>query len=384
MDFSLAAEHRMIREMAAEFAREQVAPRAEEMERTGDYPYDIMAQMGRLGMMGLPFPEKYGGSGGDWLGTMICIEEISRGDVTLGAMLDVTTTVVGQELYTFGTEEQKRKWLVPLARGEKIGAFGLTEPDCGSDAGAVRTRAETDGQQWVINGSKMFVTNIGFDNASLVIVAARVKRADGEVISTFIVPTDAPGFSLGKRLDKLGWHASATHEVILEDCRIPKENLLGDPNRGLGQHLSVLESGRISIAAMSVGVAQACLDEALKYAHQRNAFGRPIYDFQAVQFKIADMAVALELARNQYRKAAWLKDQGREHTFETCAAKLFAADMAEKAASEAVQIHGGYGYMNEYSVARYYRQAKILQIVEGTSEVMRVIIGRLLTNQVDR
>jgi alkylation response protein AidB-like acyl-CoA dehydrogenase len=378
MSFDLTLEQRMIRDMAREFAREVIAPRAEEMERTGEYPYDIIAQMAELGMMGIPFPEEYGGSGGDWVGTMLCIEEISRGDITLGIMLDVTTGVAGQEIYAFGTEEQKQKWLVPLARGTEIGAFGLIEPDSGSDAGSLRTTAVPEGDEWVLNGTKQFVTNIGLDNASIILVAAKALRERGKVISTFIVPKTAPGFTLGERYRKLSWHASATHEVLLENCRIPRENLLGNPNRGFAQHLAVLETGRICVAAASVGLAQACLDHALRYAKERNQFGRPIFNFQAVQFKLADMAAGIELARNQYLKAAWLKDQGRSHTFETAVAKLFASEMAEKAASDALQIHGGYGYMEEYPVSRYYAGAKLLQIVEGTSEVQRLIIGRML------
>lgn len=379
MDWDLNEEHRLIRQTAREFAREVVAPGAIEREQTGEYPYDIIAQMAELGMMGLPFPEKYGGAGGDWVGTMICIEEISRADVTLGALLDVTVTVAGQEVLAFGTEEQKRKYLIPLARGKEIGAFGLTEPDAGSDAGSIRTTAVLEGDEWVLNGTKMFITNIGLDNATVMMTAARINLNGQETIATFIVPKDSPGFSLGKRLKKMGWAASATHEVILEDCRIPAENLLGDPSKGFSQHLSVLEAGRISIAAMSVGLAQACLDESLKYARDRRAFGRPIFDFQGVGFKLADMAVNIELARNQYLKAAWLKDMGRSHTFETTAAKLFASEVAEKAASDAVQIHGGYGYMEEFPVCQYFKQCKVLQIVEGTSEIHRLIISRLLS-----
>ncbi|RLB33217.1 MAG: acyl-CoA dehydrogenase [Deltaproteobacteria bacterium] len=382
MNFDLTDEHKMIRDMARDFADEVIAPRAEEMERTGEYPYDIMTQMGELGIMGIPFAEEYGGSGGDWVGMHVCIEEISRGDLTLGALLDVTTSVAGQEIYAFGTEEQKKKWLTPIAKGEKIGAFALTEPDSGSDAGALRTKAILEGDEWVLNGTKQFVTNIGLDNASVVLVAAiSDKNENGNVISTFIVPKNAPGFRLGKRYEKMAWRAAATHEVILEDCRIPKNNLLGDPSRGFAQHLAVLETGRISIGAISVGVAQACLDQSLRYAQERTQFGQPIFNFQAVQFKLADMAVSIELARNQYLKAAWLKDQGRKHTFEATVAKLFASEILEKVASDAVQIHGGYGYMAEYPVSRYYAGAKLLQIVEGTSEVQRMILGRMLASQ---
>jgi alkylation response protein AidB-like acyl-CoA dehydrogenase len=380
MDLDLTDEHKMIRDMARDFSDEVIAPRAEDMERTGEPPYDIIAQMAELGMMGIPFSEEYGGSGGDWVGTHVCIEEISRGDLTLGALLDVTTSVVGQEMDVFGTEEQKKKWLVPIARGKEIGAFALTEPDSGSDAGALRTKAVPEGDEWILNGTKQFVTNIGLDNASVVLVAAiSGKNEKGNIISTFIVPKSAPGFQLGKKYEKMTWRASATHEVILEDFRLPKKNLLGDPNRGFAQHLAVLETGRISIAAVSVGVAQACLDQSLRYAQERTQFGKPIFDFQTIQFKLADMAISIELARNQYLKAAWLKDRKRKHTFEATIAKVFASEMLEKVASDAVQIHGGYGYMVEYPVSRYYQGAKLLQIVEGTSEVQRMILGRMLS-----
>jgi len=379
MNFELTKEQEMIRKEVRKFARTEIAPRAEEMERTGEYPYDIMSKMADLGLMGIPFPEEFGGGGGDWVGMHICIEEISRADATLGTMLDVTTSVVGQEINAFGTEEQKRKYLVPIASGETIGAFGLTEPDSGSDAGSLTTTAVRDGDAWVLNGTKQFITNIGLKTASIVLIAARTDEGN---ISAFIVPKDSPGFSLGKRYDKMSWKASATHEIILKDCRIPAENLLGDPRKGFGQHLAALETGRISIAAVAVGLAQACLDEALAWAKGRKQFGRPIFDFQGIQFKLSDMAVAIELARNLYLKAAWLKDRGKKHAFEASAAKLFASEMAERCASDALQIHGGYGYMDEYPVSRYYKGAKLLQIVEGTSEVQRLIIARLLNERV--
>ena len=380
MDFDLKEEHRMIRDMTREFTEKVIKPRAEEMDRTGEYPYEVIAQMAELGMMGIPFPEEWGGSGGDWVGMHLCIEEISRGDVTLGALLEVTSCVVAQELNVFGTDEQKHKWLIPMAEGREIGAFGMTEPLAGSDAGAVRTTAWLEGEEWVLNGTKRFITNIGLENASLVIVTANTgdSRASKKTISTFIVPKGTPGFVLGKRHRKIAWSASATNDVILEDCRIPRDNVLGDPSRGFAQHLQVLETGRISIGAVCVGVAQACLDESLRYAKERVQFGRAISKFQGVQFKLADMAVNIELARNQYMKAAWLKDQGRRHAFEATVCKLFASEMLERVASDAVQIHGGYGYMEEYPVSRYYKGAKLLQIVEGTSEVQRVVLGRLM------
>jgi len=385
MDFDLTKEQKMIRDEVRNFARQEIAPRAEEMEKTGEYPYDIMGKMAELGLMGIPFPEEYGGMGGDWVSTHLCIEELSRADMTLGVLLDVTTSVVGQELFVFGTEEQKKKWLVPLAEGKKIGAFGLTEADSGSDAAALSTTAELKGDEWVLNGTKQFVTNIGFKHASLILVAAKVGMKNGKnIVATFIVPKDAPGFKVGAKYAKMALQPSATHEVILSDCRIPEENLLGDFDRGFAQHLAVLETGRISVAAIAVGVAQACFDEALKYAGGRVQFGKPIFNFQGIQFKLADMAVAIELARNQYLKAAWLKDNGRSHTFETVAAKLYASEMAEKVASDALQIHGGYGYMDEYPISRYYKSIKLLQIVEGTSEVQRMLIGRYLAGKMGK
>ncbi len=379
MDFDLTKEQKMIQKEVRHFAKTKIAPRSEELEETGEYPYDLLEEMAELGLMGIPFPEEYGGMGSDWVSMHICIEEISRADLTLGALLDVTTSVVGQEIFAFGTEEQKKQFLVPIAEGKKIGAFGLTEPDSGSDAGALLTTAVLEGDEWVLNGTKQFVTNIGLDNASLIIAAALAKDSKGkEIVSTFIVPKGVPGFQLSTRYKKMAWKGSATHEVIFKDCRIPKENLLGDPDRGFAQHLTVLETGRISIGAVAVGCAQACLDESLIYAKGRKQFGRPIFDFQAVNFKLADMSVAIEMARTAYLKAAWLKDQGRAHTFEAAVAKLYGSEMAEKVASDAVQIHGGYGYMDEYAVSRYYKGVKLLQIVEGTSEVQRMVLARLL------
>ncbi|MFZ1984299.1 MAG: acyl-CoA dehydrogenase family protein, partial [Desulfatitalea sp.] len=355
MDFDLTKEQAMIKKEVRHFAQQEIAPRAGEMERTGEYPYDIMEKMAKLGLMGIPFPEINGGTGGDWVSMHLCIEEISRYDSGLGALLDVTTSVVGQEIAVFGSDEQKRKWLVPIAQGEKIGAFGLTEPDSGSDAAALQTTAELENDEWVLNGTKQFISCIGLNNASMVIVAARVKGGDSnDTIATFIVPKDSPGFSLGHKYKKMAWNSFATHEVVMSDCKVPKENLLGDPKRGFAQHLAVLETGRISVAAVAVGVAQSCFDEALKYAQQRKQFGRPICDFQAIQFKLADMAVSIELARNLYLKAAWLKDKGRQHSFEASAAKLYATEMAEKVASDALQIHGGNGLMEDYPISRYY------------------------------
>lgn len=380
MRFDLTEEQKLIKKMCREFADDVIVPRSEEFDRTGEYPYDIIKQMTELGMMGIPFAEEYGGSGGDWVGMNICIEEISRGDLALGLMLDVTTSIVGQELYVLGTEEQKKKWLIPIAKGHEVGAFGLTEPDAGSDAGATKTTAVLDGDEWVINGTKQFITNIGLENASIVIITARCAGPeDGRgSINTFIVPKGTPGFTVGKKYDKLGCMSSATNEIVFENCRVSKGHLLGQQGKGFSQHLAVLDSGRISVGAASVGLSQACYEAALNQARQRTQFGRPIYSFQAIAFKIADMAMNIELARNMYMKAAWLKDNNLPYTLEASYAKLFASEVAEKIASDALQIHGGYGYMNEYPVSRYYRSAKLLQIVEGTSEIQRLVISRSL------
>jgi len=381
MDFQLTEEQEMIRRMSKEFSDKVIAPRAKELDESGRPPYDIIAQMSELGMMGIPFPEKYGGSGGDWVSQMLCVEELSRGDVSLGTLLDVTS-IVAQELYEFGTEEQKHRWLIPIAQGKEIGAFGLTEPEAGSDAVATQSTAVLEGDKWVINGTKQFISNIGYDNASIVIMTAQcpqLKREDGKnVINTFIIPKGTPNFTVGTHWDKIGLRSYPTNELLFQDCRIPKDYLLGKEGRGFAQHLQVLETGRIFVAAVCVGLAQACFDAALPYAKQRHQFGQPIYNFQAISFRLADMAMNIELARLMYMKAAWLKDRGLPHTLEASYAKLFASEMAERAASNALQIHGGYGYMNDYPVSRYYKNAKIFQIVEGTSEVQRYVISRNL------
>ncbi len=379
MDFAFSEEQLMIRDMCRNFANEVIAPRAEEMDRTGQYPYDIMEQMGGLGIMGIPFAEEYGGGGGDWVSMAMCIEEISRGDVGLGVMLDVTA-MCAHEIDSFGTKEQRDKWLSPLVKGTEIGAFALTEPDTGSDAASICCAAARDGDQWVLNGAKQFITNIGLDNGSVVVVAA-ISGRDSQgrgIVDTFIVPKGTPGCTVGKSYDKIGLHSSSTHELIFEDCRVRNANRLGESGRGLAQHLAALQTGRIAIAACSVGLAQACMEAALAYSRERVQFGKPIIEYQGVSFKLADMAVAVELARLMYLKAAWLKDRGLPYTFEASAAKLYASEMVERVASDAVQVHGGYGYMSDYAVSRYYRQAKVLQIVEGTSEVQRIVITRNL------
>lgn len=379
MDFELAEGQKMIRGMCREFTSEVIAPRAAEVDETGKYLNEIIDQMADLGMMGIPFPEEYGGGSGDWVSMTLCVEEISRADAGLGVMLDVTS-MCAHEIELFGTEEQKREWLVPLARGKGIGGFALTEPEAGSDAAAISCRAVLDNDEWVINGTKQFISNVGLDNSSIAIVAAvsgKNKQGKG-IIDTFIVPMGTPGFTVTGRFDKMGLHSLSTKELIFEDCRIPRDYLLGEEGRGLAQHLAALQTGRICIAACSVGLAQACLDASLPYARQRIQFGRPIIDFQGISFKLADMAVAIELGRLMYLKAAWLKDNNLPFAFEAASAKLFASEMAEKVASDAVTIHGGYGFMSDYAVSRYYRQVKAMQIMEGTSEVQRIVIVRNL------
>ncbi len=378
MNFQLTEEQQMIRDMAAKFSDDVIAPRAEEMVKIHDYPYDITGQMSDLGMMGIPFPEKYGGSGGDWIGQCLCIEEISRGDAGLGALLDVTVCDVANELCEFGTEEQKQKWLVPMAQGKTIGAFGLTEPQAGSDASATKTTAVLDGDAWVINGTKQFISNISHKDASLSIITAITRGKDKNVLNTFIAPIGTPGFNLGQEYDKIAFHHFPTYELVFEDCRISKDLFLGEEGKGFAQHMTVLAVGRIGVGAVCVGMGQACLNASLKYAKERVQFGKPIFSFQGVSFKLADMAMNIELARNMYLKAAWLRDNNMPYNVAASYAKLFASTNLERIASDAFQIHGGYGFMKEYAVSRYYMGAKIMQIIEGTNEVQRMIISRSL------
>ncbi|MDP2228006.1 MAG: acyl-CoA dehydrogenase family protein [Moraxellaceae bacterium] len=378
MNFDLDESHRIILATAQRFAREVITPRAHELATSTEVPYDLIAKMGEVGFMGIPFAPEYGGGGGDWVSLHLVIEAISRADMGLGTLIDVTTSVVTQEIDRFGTEAQKQKWLPDLCAGKTIGAFALTEPHSGSDAGALRTRAVFEDGGWVLNGRKQFITNVALDNCPLVVVAARAEIEGQDRIVTFIAPKSSPGFIVGRSYHKIAFASGATNELVFENCRLGADSLLGDPRRGFAQHLSVLETGRISIAAACVGGAQACLDHALAYARERVQFGKPIFAFQATQFKLCDMAVKIEMARTLYLKAAWLKDQGRPHTFEAASAKLYASEILEQCASDAVQIFGGNGLMEDYPVASIYRASKIMQIVEGTSEVQRLIIGRLL------
>lgn len=374
MDFDLTGEQEEFRRAVGEFAREVIAPAVEEFDREERFPLEIVRQMGELGLFGLPFPERYGGLGGDFLTFCLCLEEIARVDSSVAITLEAAVGLGANPIYRFGTEEQRERWLVPMARGQVLGAFALTEAGGGTDAHAVRTTARLDDATWVIDGSKAFITNSGTQISEVCVVAARTG-APGE-ISNILVPADARGFSVGRSFRKVGWRASDTHDLSFSDCRVPQENLLGERGRGYAQFLEVIDDGRIAIAALAVGLARGCLEESVAYAKEREAFGRPIGSFEGLQFKMADMRVAVETARLAYLRAAWLKDHGRSYKAEAAIAKLYASEIAVSSARDAVQIHGGYGFIEESPVARFYRDAKVLEIGEGTSEIQRVLIAR--------
>lgn len=374
MHFDLTAEQTMIRDLIHEFAQSEVAPGAIERDRTGAFPTEIFAKLAKLGLMGLPFPEQYGGGGADTISFAIVVEELSRACASTGITYSAHISLGGAPLDRFGTEEQKADYLTPLCEGQYLGAFGLTEPDAGSDAGGTRTSAVLEGDKWVISGSKCFITNASYArNLVLTAVTDRTKGTSG--ISAFIVPTDAPGFTVLDNYEKMGLHASNTTELVLDQVAVPKENLLGIEGNGYKQFLAVLDGGRIGIGAMAVGIAQGAYEKTLQYAKQRKQFGSALSTFQAIRFKLADMAMNIELARNMVYKAAWLKDQGRGFKKEAAMAKLFASEMCMRVCDQAVQIHGGYGYMREYEVERCMRDAKLLEIGEGTSEIQRMVIA---------
>ena len=375
MDFDLSPDHELIRRTVRDFAEGEVAPQAEELDRTKSFPYDIVRQLGDLGLMGIPFPEEYGGSGSDTLAYAIAVEELTRVDSSVAITMCAHTSLGTQPVYMFGTEEQKARLLPDLCAGRKLGAFGLTEPEAGSDAGNVKTRAQLDGGEWVIDGAKQFITNAGTDLSGHVAITART--GDGE-ISNLIVENGTPGYEPGEPYRKMGWNASDTRPLSFADCRVPEENLLGPRGAGFKQFLKILDGGRIGVAAMGVGLAQGALDQALAYAKERKAFGQSISKFQAIQAKLADMATEIEGARLMTYKAACLKDQGRDFTLVAAQAKLKTGRLAVRATEEAVQIHGGYGYIEEYPVCRFYRDAKILTIGEGTDEVQQMVIARAL------
>ncbi|MFP7491451.1 acyl-CoA dehydrogenase family protein [Bacillus paralicheniformis] len=378
MNFELTREQQMVRELARDFAKQEIAPHAEHVDRTGEFPVETFKKMGELGLLGIPFPECYGGSGGDTISYALSVEEIGKACGSTGLSYAAAVSLGAAPIYYFGTEEQKQEYLVPLATGRALGAFGLTEPNAGSDAGGTRTKARSEGDSYVISGEKCWITNAGY--ARTVIVTAVTGKDDNgkNIISAIIVPTDSEGFTINSEYDKMGVRGSNTSQLILDNVRVPKQNLLGSPEKGFKQFLNTLDGGRISIAALAVGIAQGAFEAALAYAHERKQFGRPISYFQAIQFKLADMAMEIELARNMVLKAAWLKDQGRPFTKEAAFAKLYASEMAFRASNQSIQIHGGYGYMKEYGVERMLRDAKLMEIGEGTSEIQRLVIARQL------
>lgn len=378
MNFELTKEQEMIRKMVRDFAEEVIRPRAIEIDTKAEFPEDIFKQIGELGLLGLPFPEEYGGSGGDTVSYALAVEEIGRVCGSTGLSYAAAVSLGASPLYYFGTDEQKEKFLKPLAEGKALGSFGLTEPNAGSDAGGTMTTAVLEGDNYVINGEKCFITNASFAKL-LIVTAVTGKDENGKkLISSIIVPTDTAGVTITSNYDKMGVRGSDTAEIVLDHVIVPKENVLGEVNKGFKQFLSTLDGGRISIGALGVGIAQGSLDKALEYAKERKQFGQSLSKFQAIQFKLADMAMEVELARTMVHKAAWLKDQDKSFGKEAAFAKLYASETAVRTADQAIQIHGGYGYMREYEVERYLRDAKLLEIGEGTSEVQRLVIARYL------
>lgn len=378
MDFELTKEQTMIRNMVRDFAETVIQPHAIEIDQEAAFPTAVFKQMGELGLMGIPFPEKYGGSGGDTLSYAIAAEEIARVCGSTGLGYAAAVSLGASPIYYFGNEEQKEKYLRPLAEGKALGSFGLTEPNAGSDAGGTKTTAVKDGDDFIVNGEKCFITNASFAETIIVTAVTGKDERGKNIISAIIVPTDTDGITITNNYEKMGVRGSDTAEVVLEDVRVPQKNLLGDEIKGFNQFLYTLDGGRISIAALGLGIAQASLERALAYANERQQFKKPISRFQGIQFKLADMAMEVELARNMVYKAAWLKDNEKPFTKESAYAKLFATETATRAANQAIQIHGGYGYMREYEVERYLRDAKLLEIGEGTSEIQRLVIARQL------
>ena len=376
----LSAEHEELRATVERFARAEVAPVIADLYEREQFPYELVARMGEMGLFGLPFPEEYGGMGGDYLALCLALEELARVDSSLAITLEAGVGLGAMPIYRYGTEEQKQTWLPDLCAGRTLGAFGLTEPGGGSDAGSPKTTARLDDGRWVINGTKAFITNSGTEITALVTVTAATSRVDGgkPEISAIIVPAGTPGFTVSKKYSKVGWLASDTRELSFSDCRVPESNLLGERGRGYAQFLRTLDEGRIAIAALSVGLAQGCVDESLRYVDEREAFGHKISEYQVLQFKIADMEARTHVARLAYRDAAALLMAGRPFKRQAAIAKLVSSDAAMLNAREATQIFGGYGFMNESPVGRFYRDAKILEIGEGTSEVQRMLIAREL------
>jgi short/branched chain acyl-CoA dehydrogenase len=375
VNLDLTPEHELLRRTVREFAEERVAPVAAELDREHRFPYELVAELAELGLMGMTIPEEYGGAGTDIVSYAIAVEELTRIDSSVAITVAAHHSLGTLPIFYFGTEEQRREWLPQLASGEKLAAFGLTEPGAGSDAGATRTRAELRDGQWNVNGSKIFITNAGTDISACVTITA--LTADGE-ISNLIVPNGTPGYDISPPMEKLGWRASDTRELSFKDAAVPEGNLLGPRGEGFRQFLEILDGGRISVAAMGVGLAQGAYDLAYRYAKEREQFGRPIARFQAVQFALADMATEIEAGRALVYRAAWLKDQGRPFALEAAMAKLYTGELSHRAANAALQIHGGYGFMDESPISRLYRDQKILEIGEGTNEVQRMVIARHL------
>ena len=377
MNFDLTEEQQMIKKMMREFTDEEVAPGAIDRDRSKEFPIEIFNKLSKMGMMGLPFPEEFEGGGADTISFAIVTEELSRGCASTGITYSAHISLGGAPINLFGTEEQKKTFLMPICKGESFGAFGLTEPNAGSDAGGTQTTAKEDGDDFIINGSKIYITNASY--AKHLAITAITGVTDGKKeISAIIVPTNAEGFTVIDNYEKMGLHSSNTTELVFDNVRVPKENLLGPRGNGFQQFLITLDGGRIGIGAMGVGIAQAAFDRALRYSKERKQFGKALSEFQITQFKLADMAMKIELARTMVYKAAWLKDQGRPFSKEAAMCKLYASEIAMEVTSEAIQIHGGYGYMREYEVERYMRDAKLLEIGEGTSEVQRMVIARLI------
>jgi short-chain 2-methylacyl-CoA dehydrogenase len=375
MDLDLSPEHELVRQTVRSFAVERVAPVAEELDREHRFPYELVAEMADLGLMGMTIPEEYGGGGTDTLSYAIAVEELTRIDSSVAITMAAHHSLGTLPIWLFGSEEQKQEWIPDLASGRRLAAFGLTEPDAGSDAGATRTRAELAGGEWTVNGSKIFITNAGTDITSCVSITA--VTGDGE-ISNLIVPNGTAGYEISEPMQKMGWRASDTRELSFRDCRVPEANLLGPRGEGFRQFLEILDGGRISVAAMGLGLAQGAYDLAKRYAGERKQFGKPISAFQAVQFKLADMATEIEAARALVYRAAWLKDNGRDFKQAAAMAKLYTGELAHRVANDSLQIHGGYGFMDEFAISRLYRDQKILEIGEGTNEVQRMVIARHL------
>ena len=375
MDFDLSEEHELLRRTVRDFAEQRIAPVAEELDREHRFPYDVVSELAELGLMGIPFPEEYGGGGGDTVAYTVAIEELTRIDSSVAITVAAHTSLGAMPIFLFGTEEQKREWLPELASGRKLASFGLTEPEAGSDAGATRTTAQLRDGSWVVNGSKIFITNAGTDISACVTISARTGEDE---ISNLIVPNGAEGYEFSEPMRKMGWRASDTRELSFRDCAVPERNLLGERGAGYKQFLEILDGGRISVAAMGLGLAQGAYDLAFAYARERQQFGQPISKFQAIQFKLADMATEIEAGRGLVYRAAWLKDRGRPYGQAAAMAKLFTGELAHRVANHALQIHGGYGFMDEYAISRLYRDQKVLEIGEGTNEVQRLVIARHL------